>query len=127
MRAEELGSVVQLDAKVDELIEVFRGRGLVGEGCFEPCISAIGERRDLVAIVVVQDLCISCKLGMVGRAVPITLAEVLQFAFGSCSGVGVIIGILESGRECFICSKVDGASGFVQVRFKPISSVTCQE
>ena len=77
MGEEKFGSIVQLNTKLDELIEVFRGRGLVGEGCFEPRIGAIGKRGDLVVIVVVQDLCISHKLVMVGIAVPMTLAEVL--------------------------------------------------
>ena len=97
MRAEKFGSVVQLNTKFDELIEVFRRGGLVGEGCFEPRISTIGEKGDLVAIIVVQDLSGSRKLAMIGGVVPITLEEVLQLAFGSCVCIGIVIGIIESG------------------------------
>ena len=126
MMAEELGSILQLDTKLDELIQVFCRRGLVGEGCFEPRINAIGERGDLVAIMVVQDLSVSCQLSMIGRAVPITLAEVLQLAFGSCVCIGIIIGVLDSGRECFICSEVDSSYSLVQVWFEPVRSIACQ-
>ena len=77
MGVEKFDLVVQLNRMLYKLIEVFRRRGLAGEGCFEHHISAIGERGDVVVIVVVQDLCMSRKLEMVGGAVSITLAEVL--------------------------------------------------
>jgi len=64
---------------------------------------------------------------LIGRTISVTLAEIVELSLSCGVGIGVIVSILKGSGEFFVCGEVNGASGFVQVRLKPVCSVTCQE
>ena len=71
----ESGFVVLFNAQLDEVIEDLRGRGLVTQCCLKAMVHPIYETRDLGSIIVYECGGVSRKLGVVGAAVFVILAE----------------------------------------------------
>ena len=71
----ESGFVVQFNAQLDEVVEDFRGRGLVPQCCLKTMVRPIYEKRDLGSIIISECSGVSHQLGVVGTAVFVILAE----------------------------------------------------